>query len=246
MELKIKTIRNSYLRNNEHFQFNTEFRDLVVAETAEKLKITTPFDNYIICYNNEDVALQKITKSATTEQIDAADKLRDPTFRGMVDTNRAAINHYEELVRAAAKRIQVVFDTYGNVAALPLNEETSAIYNLLQELSTNYSADMRTVGISGWASTLGVQNAEFDALVKSRNDERAGKTELKMKETRAETDNAYNAIVTLVNALIVVEGAENYETFVRKLNSYIEQYNTAVAQRYGRNKAKKEKEEETD
>ena len=244
METKIKTVRSSYFRNNEHFQFHTEFRDLVEEQSPVVLNILSQYSNYVPCYANEDAVLQKIVKSATTENIDAADKTRDGTFRGMVDTNRGALNHFDSEVRAAAKRLQVVFDTFGNLSAKPLNEETSAIYNLLQEINANYMADAQKVGIVDWVTELDANNKALDALVKSRNDENAAKTELKMKETRVETDKWYTTIVERINALIIVEGANAYEVFVRKLNGYIDKYNDIVAQRYGKAAAKKAREEE--
>ena len=242
--MKIKKVDNTRFRNNEHFQFQTEFKDLVEEQTPAALKIESQYSNYLPCYADEDTVLQKIVKSATTENIDAADKTRDSTFRGMVDTNRGALNHFDSEVRAAAKRLQVVFDTFGNLAAKPVNEETSAIYNLLQELSANYMADAQKVGIVGWGTELDANNKALEALVKSRNDENAAKTELKMKETRVETDKWYTTIVERINALIIVEGADAYEVFVRKLNGYIDKYNDIVAQRYGKAAAKKAREEE--
>ena len=241
--MKIKQISTQRLRNNEHFQFHTEFRDLIEIENAETLKIATPFADYLVCYNNEDMAFQKIVKSATTEEIEIADKTRDYTFRGLVDTNKAALNHFDSETCAAARRLKVVFDTYGNLSAKPINEETSAIVNLLQELTGNYANDLQRIGLSSWTDRLNIDNKAVDTLVKSRNDENAAKTELIMRETRTETDKLYELITERINALIVVEGAGVYESFVRKLNSFIDKYSNLVAQRRGAAKARKEKEE---
>jgi len=243
--MKINSIDNSRLRNNEHFQFHTEFKDLVTAETSAALKIEILFTDYLVCYTNEDTAFQKIVKSATTEDIETADKTRDYTFSGMVGMNKSAINHFDDEVRAAARRLKVLFDTYGNLAKKPLNEETSAIYNLLQELMGSYAVDVQKVGLTAWATQLEIDNKAVDSLVKSRNDENAAKTELKMKETRAEVDKVYATITERINALIIVEGATAYESFTRKLNTFIEKYNNMVAQRRGAAKARKEKEEQS-
>jgi len=240
MDLKIQTAKTAIFRNNEHFQFHTEFRDLVTAAIAVRNKITTQFTEYLTYYGDEDIALQKIVKSATTEQIEEADKLRDQTFRGMVETNKAALSHFKPATVTAAKRLKILFDTYGNVNRMPLNEQTSAVYNIVQDLETTYLSDVTTVGLKEWCSTLKAQNASFSTLVKRRNDENAARTELKMKEARAETDRIYNIIVTRINALIVVEGEEVFSAFVKKLNTYIDKYNNAIAQRRGRTAAKKE------
>ena len=241
--MKIKSMYNSHLRNNEHFQFHTEFKDLVTTENAETLKIGEQFATYLICYKNEDVAFQKIMKSATTEEIEAADKARDSIFRGMVDTNKAALNHFNSEINAAARRLKIVFDTYGNVTRKTLNEETSAIYNLLQELTGNHAADTKKVGLNQWATQLDANNKALETLVRTRNSELAAKTELKMAETRESLDSIYNTIVERVNALIVIEGVATYESFAKKLNLFIEKYNNIVAQRRGIAKAQREKAE---
>lgn len=229
--MKIKSVDNTRFRNNEHFQFHTEVKDLVTAEGAAKLKIDTQFATYLACYNNEDEAFQKIAKSATTEAIESADKRRDQTFRGVADAVKSALRHFDPAVCDAAKRLKIVLDTYGNVAAMPLNEETSAIYNLVQELTGASAAHVQKLGIAPWITELESNNKAFDALVKSRNDETASKTELRMKSCRKELDTVYATIVHRLDALITIEGEGNYEPFVRKLNAYVDRYNLTIAQR---------------
>ena len=70
------------LRNDEHFQFNTEFRDLLTANNPAALKVAPQFEAYLTLYAQEDEALKKITKSAITADIQDADHQRDLTFRG--------------------------------------------------------------------------------------------------------------------------------------------------------------------
>jgi len=132
--MKISKIHTIHLRNDEHFQFHTEFRDLATKETPQKLKIQGQFEAYLPLYGREDEALKKINKSSLTVQIQEADKARDEIFLGMAETAKAALRHFNPEVRAAAGRLKVVFDTYGNVAVKPLNEQTSAVYNLLKIL----------------------------------------------------------------------------------------------------------------
>ena len=57
------------LRNDAHFQFYTEFRNLVQKEGAENLKIAPQFEAWLPLYDKEDAALKKIQKSAITAQI---------------------------------------------------------------------------------------------------------------------------------------------------------------------------------
>jgi hypothetical protein len=90
-----------------------------------------------------------------------------------------------------------VFDTYGNVASKSLDEETSAIQNILQELQGRYAPDMALVGISQWAAEL---------------------------KARKAVDAAFKQICDIINVYMVLEGEANYETFVRTLNEVIGRY----------------------
>jgi hypothetical protein len=245
MKIKhLKIFESSRFRNDEHFQFFYDVRNLITAIGAAALNILKEFEVFCERFNDEDTALKKIPKSAITDEIHAADEARDATYRGMVDTNSAALKHYDPEVVAAARRLKILFDTYGNLAIRPLNEETSGIINLLQELDGKYAEDVKTVNLTGWKTQLKTDNNGYIALSTERNNENAARTQLKMKECRLETEHAYEALVERVNALIVVEGEEKYADFVSKLNSLIDKYNNTVAQRVGRAKAKKNKKNE--
>jgi hypothetical protein len=237
MATQIYLARVYNYRNNEHFQFHSEVKDLINEASPTKLKIQTLFNpTYIDAYRNEDVVLQRINRSAITDDIRKLDEERDSIFRGLVDSQNAAMNHYNATIARHARLLQPVFDTFGNVSRLPLNEETAAIYNLVQELLVNNEEAIGIVSLKGWIDELSKKNKEFDAAVKKRNAESAGKTDLVMKEARATLDNAYNAIVLQVNALNVVEGTAVFENFIKKLNAFITKYNNTLAQRLGRSK----------
>jgi len=222
--MKIQGLRTHNLRNDAHFWFHTEFLKLINESGADTLKVKPLLDSYQPLYEREDQALKKIVKSEFTAKIHEADKARDEIWSGMAETNATALKHFDPQVKEAAGRLQIVFDTYGNVANKPLNEETSAIYNILQELQGKYAADMEKVGITQWASELKNRNTAFDALVQGRYEEAAGKTDIVLKNARVELDEAFRAIVERVNALMVVEGVSAYEQFAKRLNVVIDKY----------------------
>jgi hypothetical protein len=49
-----------------------------------------------------------------------------------------------------------------------------------------------------------------------------------------ELDAAYRTIIERIEALVIVEGLENYEAFIRRLNVVITKYSNILAQRQGR------------
>ena len=237
--MKIEKVYLNNLRNDEHFQFNTEFRNLINEITPAALDIHAHFAPYLSLYAQEDEVLKKILKSALTEDIQNADRKRDLTFSGMIDANKSALKHFNSSIVTAAKRLKIVFDTYGNVARKPLNEETSAIYNLLQELKGTHAADVSTVGITDWVTELEADNNALTALMKARYDESALRTDLIMKEVRTQIDAAYHAITERIDALFIVNASTVHETFIHRWNVVIEKYKNILAQRQGRAAAKK-------
>ena len=238
--MKIKRIDFRTLRNNEHFQCQTEFKTLVETLNPAKLKIELHFNlNYIPAYNAEDEALIKIIKNTFSEQRSDADRTRDQTFRGSADTVIAGQNHFEPEVREAARRLKIVFDRFGNVAQLPLNEETSAIYNLVQEVTEKHTTDAEKLGLLPWMNKLKVDNQAYEALVTGGYEEEAAKTELKAKTTRAEVDKVVRQIIERIEALIVIEGEAAYTEFVRRLNLIFDKYANTLALRKGISKANK-------
>jgi hypothetical protein len=129
MALKFKKINKLQLRSDAHFQFQTEFKDLLskTSQATEITQITPLWAKYQELYKIEDEGIKKIRKSAITNQIQEADKARDEIFTGMAEQNKSLLKHFETAKRQAAERLQIVFNTYGNVAVKSLNEETSAI-----------------------------------------------------------------------------------------------------------------------
>jgi hypothetical protein len=227
--MKIDNIKPLHLRNDAHFQFFTEFRDLFVDEKAADLGVGPLFDEWLGLFAREDESLKKIVKSEFTSRIHEADKARDEIFTGMAEIIRASLKHYDGKARESAERLKILFDTYGKIDQKSLNEQTAAVTNILQDLKGAYAPDAAALGLSGWAKELENRNNALEALIKERFDEAAAKTDIVAKDARAEVDRQYKAIAERINALIVVEGPAKYENFVKTLNVIIAKYAAAAA-----------------
>jgi len=240
--MQINKIDLTKMRNDEHFQFITEFKNAVNKYGgAEKLKIQSQYTQFLTLYVQEDEAFKKIVKSAITEEIQAADKYRDRIFRGMADMVKVALNHFDEGVLAAGKRLKILFDTYGNLAQKPLNEETSAVYNILQDLNNVYKNDAAKINILDWMGELQAANEKFSQLVENRYEESAMKTDLVLKEVRTQVDTVYKSMTERINAYVVVQEKDDetpFVEFIKFFNAIIEKYANLIAQRYGKLAAK--------
>lgn len=236
--MKIMGLNVKRQRNDAHFQFSKEFHNLAVEEGTEKLKIQPQIEEFGRLLNREDEALKVINKSEFTGKIQEADRARDEILVGMTDIVEASQKHFNIAMRDSAGRLKIVFGTYKNIDKKPLNEQTSAVYNFLQELKGKYEPDVAALGLTGWVNELEQRNNAFSALMKERFDESAAKTDIVLREARNAVDKQYRIIEERINALIVVEGVENYESFVRRLNAIIDKYAKALARqgkRGGRN-----------
>lgn len=236
----MKTLKSHFeaLRNEEHLQFQSEIKTLIEQYDAAKLGIEPQFRQFMEQYTNEVNAINVITKSATSDQLVQVDNERDEIFRGLSDTVKANLNHRNPAKRDAATRLKVLFDFYGNVARKPYNEETTAIVKIVSELNGKYGADSEVIGLKEWIADLESKNNEFDALMKIRFTEGATKLDVAMKSTRVEIDSINREIATMLDALMLVNGSQAYEPFVREYNARVEKYEQTLAMRKGRNAVK--------
>jgi hypothetical protein len=232
--MKIKRFRNEDLRNEEWFQFYTEFKEIIEERFPGTLNIEALFATFLILYANANETLEIIRKSATTEQLAEADTTRDIVFRGFYNAVQSALYHFDAMKRAAAKRLQVVLDHYGNIGRKSYDEETAAITNLLQDFTSAYASDIALLGLGDWLAQLDADNKAFRNLMKTRYTEDAGKTDLRMKDVRKDTDRIYRDIIDRIEALMLINGETEYAPFVKELNVRVERFADILAQRKGR------------
>ncbi|MDR3246762.1 MAG: DUF6261 family protein [Prevotellaceae bacterium] len=222
--LKFLKLHFSSLRNEEWFQFFTEFRDLVNKYSAEKLDIVALFLLFMMLYDDADTALEVIRKSVETALMDKADQKRDRTFRGFIDAVKSALNHFDAEKQKAANELLVLLNHFGNLAEKTPNEETASIYNFLQELRGAYAPQIATLVLNDWITELDNNNQAYEELVKKRNVEVTSRTTLRMVDVRKKTQDVYRSIIERIEALIVVNGESQYAAFVTELNGYIKRY----------------------
>lgn len=231
--MTVAKIDTSRLKNNAHFQLMTEVTNQMKGYPEVLLKIKPQYDVFLEVYAKEDAALKRVRKSVITEDIDLARRERNTAFRGLSDMNRALLNHFTPEFAAAARRMQVVFDKYGNVSKLSTDEETTAINNLLAELSGNYADDLATTDLSDWAKELKRRNDLLAELVKLRYLESAERPDFVMKNLRAELDEAFRVLMLCIEALYVMAVTDEerlpFEQCIRLMNVVIGHYNNLIA-----------------
>lgn len=238
--MRVPKLDFTRMRSNRHFQFHTEVRKLLKKSEIVRVKVQKQADRWLDLYDKEDEALKKIRKSEFTDTMRTADKDRDVIFRGMVEFNHSKLNYFQPEEAEAARKVQIVLDTYGNIARLSMDEKTSAYYNLVAELGTNHNEDAEKAGLAPWAEELHRRNTVFDELVSSRFSETAGRSSVVLKQIRVEVDEAYRVLTLCIEALWELatdeEEQAEFTDFILQLNAVIEHYNNLSARR-GKNAA---------
>jgi hypothetical protein len=233
--MKVKRFKLNRLRNEEWFNFFTEFKTFVETEFPNVADIEQLFIVLMTLYGQADEALELIRKSNITASIVQLDEVRDNAFNGFNGMVKAGLKHYDNTKREAAERLVVILDHYGNIADRPYNEETAAIGNFTQDIRNKYAAEVATLELTGWIDELERANNAFEKTVLERNKEYAGKTEIKMLDIRKSADRTYLDIVERIEALTLVNGDERYKTFIKTLNANIDRYITSIKRRTGSN-----------
>ncbi|MDR2906682.1 MAG: DUF6261 family protein [Bacteroidales bacterium] len=224
------------LRNEVHVQLHENFIALVAKHKVEELGIKAIYDPYVRLFDDEKSALDRIIKSDLTDEILALDAKRDQLFRGFVDAVKSGLNHYDATKVAGAERINFILARYGNIAARPLDQETAAINDLIRELQESPTSEQAlALGVGEWVKYLFEANEEFEELMRLRYSETAKRPTINMRQTRGSVDKLFRAMLDLLEALIMVNGNEDFKTFIAELNAVMQRYENILASQKGRN-----------
>jgi hypothetical protein len=233
--MKKVIIRFSYenLRNEVHVEYNETIDGLVVKHNPLTLGISLQYVPYKASIGVEVGVLDVIKKSGYTGEISDQDDVRDSVFRGFADAVQSSRNHFDANKRKAAEKITIVLDNYGNIAAKAFDQETAAIDDMLRELNDNYVAETQLLSLTDWLTQLDAENQKFKQLMSERYAEVAKRPSTRMKAARAETDKALREMLNMIDALVMVNGADAYMPFINELNTVSERYKNQLAQASG-------------
>jgi hypothetical protein len=151
---QIQKISLQQLPNDEHFQFQTDIKALIDVTTTSALRIIPLYDAYQSAYTAEQVALRTEQANPLTKTIQADDTYRNMLNRGFYLFVEAKTMHYNAEVQAAAERIKVILDHYGNLGKQNYNKETSNILSRDQEITANCFAELTTIEGSDWLNKI--------------------------------------------------------------------------------------------
>jgi hypothetical protein len=238
--MKITRINLRLLRNEEWFNFFTEFKTFVEETTPEALDIVALYATFLVMYGLADELLEVSRKSDYSAVIIDLDSSRDETFRGADLAVQSATHHFDPVRKEAGNTLAEVFAFYGNVASRPYNEETSKLVNFIQDLRGKYAPAVQILGLTEWVDELERRNNAFEAAVLGRNRESAGKPDDRLPDLRLRMNECFANMANRIDAKLLLQGDERLESFAKLLNANVERYQLAVNRRRGKKPAKNE------
>lgn len=249
--MKIIGIYLSRLRNNEYFQFLTEFIQLVngaIISRASAANISEAINSLLNLLkelmDKLDQALMYLSTSELTIPVADADENRDMTYRGFVLYVQAFTHSLDEEKREAARRIQVLIDNYGDFRKRPYNDQTAVMDNFFQDLQEMHSDHIATIGAEGFLNEMKDANDTFKGLMDERHEERVTQMKEEVRQLRSQIDDVYRQTCSMIESGNLISGGTMYTELIKRINERITYYKTTLATRQGVAEANKKKEEE--
>ena len=225
---EIYDINIQRMNNGAHFTFVSNILARAEADTAVKGKAAELVSNFKAAVSAEDEALKISQKSLLTDDITKADSDRDALYAGYKKAVEAFLAMpIADMAQAAKVLAQHIKDYKINTAG-QLDKETGLLVNFITDLEDKYSAQVAKLGLTAFVTNLKEANERVRMLTLQRTNEKMGVTVGALKAARTASDDAYRALVKMVNALALVYGEKDYTAFIDYANTEITHYKREV------------------
>ena len=225
---EIYDINIQRMNNGAHFTFVSNILARAEADTTVKGKASELVSNFKTAVSAEDEALKISQKSLLTDEIAKADSDRDALYAGYKKAVEAFLAMpIADMAQAAKVLAQHIKDYKINTAG-QLDKETGLLVNFITDLEDKYSAQVAKLGLTAFVTNLKEANERVRMLTLQRTNEKMGVTVGALKVARTASDDAYRALVKMVNALALVFGEKDYTAFIDYVNTEITHYKREV------------------
>lgn len=225
---EIYDINIQRMNNGAHFTFVSNILARAEADTAVKGKASELVSNFKVAVAAEDEALKISQKSLLTDDIAKADIDRDALYAGYKKAVEAFLAMPVADMAQAAKVLAQHIKDYKINTAGQLDKETGLLVNFITDLEDKYSAQVAKLGLTAFVINLKEANERVRMLTLQRTNEKMGVTVGALKAARTSSDDAYRALVKMVNALALVFGEKDYTAFIDYANTEITHYKREV------------------
>ncbi len=225
---EINDIGLARMNNGAHFTFVSNILARAESDTAVTNKAAEQFKAFKATVSAEDEVLKVSQKSLLTDEIAKADDDRDALYAGY----KKAVEGFRAMPIAdmaqAAKILYQHIKDYKINTSDQLDKETGLLVNFIADLEEKYAAQVTKLGLTAFITNMKEANERVRTLTLQRTNEKMGVGVGALKKARIATDNAYRALVKMVNALALVFGEKDYASFIDYVNTEITHYKREV------------------
>ena len=225
---EIYDINIQRMNNGAHFTFVSNILARAEADTAVKGKAADQVNNLKAAVSAEDEALKISQKSFLTDEIAKADNDRDALYAGYKKAIEGFLAMPIADMAQAAKILSQHIKDYKINTADQLDKETGLLVNFISDLEDKYAAQVAKLGLTAFVTNLKEANERVRTLTLQRTNEKIGITVGALKTARTASDDAYRALVKMVNALALVFGEKDYTAFIDYVNTEVAHYKREV------------------
>lgn len=225
---EIYDINIQRMNNGAHFTFVSNILARAEADTTVKGKASELVSNFKAAVTAEDEALKISQKSLLTDEIAKADSDRDALYAGYKKAVEGFLAMPIADMAQAAKILSQHIKDYKINTADQLDKETGLLVNFISDLEDKYAAQVAKLGLTAFVTNLKEVNERVRTLTLQRTNEKIGITVGALKTARTASDDAYRALVKMVNALALVFGEKDYTAFIDYVNTEITHYKREV------------------
>lgn len=216
------------MNNGAHFTFVSNILARAEADTTVNGKASELVSNFKAAVSAEDEALKISQKSLLTDEIAKADSDRDALYAGYKKAVEGFLAMPIADMAQAAKILAQHIKDYKISTSDQLDKETGLLVNFISDLEDKYSAQVATLGLTAFVTNMKEANGRVRTLTLQRTNEKMGVTVGALKTARTASDNAYRALVKMVNALALVFGEKDYTAFIDYVNTEVTHYKREV------------------
>lgn len=225
---EIYDINIQRMNNGAHFTFVSNILARAEADTTVKGKASELVSNLKAAVAAEDEALKISQKSLLTDEIAKADSDRDALYAGYKKAVEGFLAMPIADMAQAAKILSQHIKDYKINTADQLDKETGLLVNFISDLEDKYAAQVAKLGLTAFVTNLKEANERVRTLTLQRTNEKISITVGALKTARTASDDAYRALVKMVNALTLVFGEKDYTAFLDYVNTEITHYKREV------------------
>ena len=236
MALTIKQIQAFYLsvlRIAGFLEYLQQFVKLVrafaytegKAESKLPARVQPYFSALASAVAGVDSAYKQSRASDLTKRIADEDTRRDNLYTALKNQVQMYLKFdFDKEMQEAARLLWNIIKKYGIDVSENYSEESGKLQQMLQELETNYQAELRLkkLGLESLVSQLKTANEAVRTLMSQRNDERTYQQKAALATARKEADEAYKDFVAMLNAAALMDESEyTYEELFNQINELI-------------------------